>query len=404
MERNGFRIAGYDLDAAKGQAFVAGPAAGRHVETGGVARPADGDARAPAPRPDDGARRRRRRQRHRASQAAPASRRHPDRRRQLAGSSTPSAAARSSPPAGFHYVGTGVSGGEEGALRGPAIMPGGQREAWEALAPILRAIAAKADDGEPCVEYMGPRGAGHYVKMVHNGIEYGDMQLIAEAYDLLARGLRPPGDGAAARSSRSGTPATCSRTSSRSRPTSSRRTDPETGRPLVDLILDEAQQKGTGKWTSQNAFDIGAPIPTINAAVESRILSALKAERVHASRVLHGPPPHYHGRRERLIEAVRGGALREQGHVVRAGVRPAAHGVGGVRIRPAGRDDREDLARRLHHPRLAARRHHGRLPARRRASRTCCSTTRSGRPSNAARALAVRGAGRRRNWGSRCPR
>jgi len=303
MERNGFRIAGYDLEAAKGQAFATGPAAGRHVEV--------------AASPD----------RLMAMLARP--------RRVLmmvpAGAAVDSAIAHLKPHLqggdilidggnswfldterrnkalsadGFQFIGTGVSGGEQGALWGPAIMPGGQREAWEALAPILRAIAAKADDGEPCVDYMGPGGAGHYVKMVHNGIEYGDMQLIAEAYDLLARGLRLPAKELSvifeewnAGDLRSYLVEITAEVLAR--------TDPETGRPLVDLILDEAQQKGTGKWTSQHAFDIGAPIPTINAAVESRILSALKAERVHASRVLHGPSPHYHGQRERLVEAVR---------------------------------------------------------------------------------------------------
>jgi len=303
MERNGFRIAGYDLEAAKGQAFVAGPAAGRHVEL--ASSPEALMAMLKRPR--------------RILMMVPA------------GAAVDSAIAHLTPhlqpgdilidggnswfldterrskelaAGGFHYVGTGVSGGEQGALWGPAIMPGGQREAWEALAPVLRAIAAKADDGEPCVDYMGPGGAGHYVKMVHNGIEYGDMQLIAEAYDLLSRGLRLPARelGAIFQEWNAGdlrsylieiTAEVLART------------DPETGRPLVDLILDEAQQKGTGKWTSQHAFDIGAPTPTINAAVESRILSALKAERVHASRILRGPSPHYHGRRERLVEAVR---------------------------------------------------------------------------------------------------
>jgi 6-phosphogluconate dehydrogenase len=205
---------------------------------------------------------------------------------------------------GFNYVGTGVSGGEQGALWGPAIMPGGQREAWEALAPILKAIAAKADDGEPCVDYMGPGGAGHYVKMVHNGIEYGDMQLIAEAYDLLSRGLRLPARELSAVFQEWNAGDLRSYLIEITAEVLAR-TDPESGRPLVDLILDEAQQKGTGKWTSQHAFDIGAPIPTINAAVESRILSALKAERVHASRILQGPTAHYHGTKERLVDAVR---------------------------------------------------------------------------------------------------
>ena len=303
MERNGFHIAGYDLEAAKGQAFVAGPAAGRHVEL--------------APSPD----------------ALMAMLKRPRRVLMMvpAGAAVDSAIAHLKPhlqpgdilidggnswfldterrskelaAGGFHYIGTGVSGGEQGALWGPAIMPGGQREAWEALAPILRAIAAKADDGEPCVDYMGPGGAGHYVKMVHNGIEYGDMQLIAEAYDLLSRGLKLPAKELSAIFEEWNAGDLRSYLVEITAEVLAR-TDPETGRPLVDLIVDEAQQKGTGKWTSQHAFDIGAPIPTINAAVESRILSALKAERVHASRILHGPSPHYHGKKERLVEAVR---------------------------------------------------------------------------------------------------
>ena len=190
--------------------------------------------------------------------------------------------------AGFRFVGMGVSGGEEGALRGPSMMPGGPPEAWDALAPILRAMAAKAEDGEPCVAYMGPRGAGHYVKMIHNGIEYGDMQLIAEVYDVLSR--------AAGMSAReiAGIFASWNEGELRSylieiTARVLERVDAETGKPLVELILDEAQQKGTGKWMSQNSFDVGAPIPTVNAAVEARQLSALKTERMAASEVLTGP-------------------------------------------------------------------------------------------------------------------
>jgi 6-phosphogluconate dehydrogenase len=206
---------------------------------------------------------------------------------------------------GFHFVGMGVSGGEEGARRGPAIMPGGQREAWDALRPILRAIAARADDGEPCVEYIGPRGAGHYVKMVHNAIEYGDMQLIAEIYDVLHRG------GGLSAAELADVFAGWNRGELRSYLVEItadilRRIDPETGQPLVDVILDEAAQKGTGKWASQNALDLGAPIPTINAAVEGRILSSLKSERVAASAVLPGPSSSYTGSREALVAAARG--------------------------------------------------------------------------------------------------
>jgi 6-phosphogluconate dehydrogenase len=192
--------------------------------------------------------------------------------------------------AGFRFVGMGVSGGEEGALHGPSMMPGGPREAWESLAPILLAMAAKAEDGDPCVAYMGPRGAGHYVKMVHNGIEYGDMQLIAEIYDLLGRGagLSAPELASVFASWNEG-----ELRSYLIEITAQvlERVDEESGWPLVDLILDEAQQKGTGKWMSQNAFDVGIAIPTVNAAVEARLISALKAERTEASKVLHGPTP-----------------------------------------------------------------------------------------------------------------
>ncbi len=190
---------------------------------------------------------------------------------------------------GIVYIGTGVSGGEQGALWGPAIMPGGQDQAWALVKPIFEAISAKVGD-EACVSHIGPRGAGHYVKMVHNGIEYGDMQLIAEAYDILHRGL---GLGNAelhevfAEWNRGELESYLIEITA----DIFSKTDAETGAAVVDLILDEAAQKGTGKWTSQNALDLGAPTPTINAAVESRIVSAYKEERVAASNVLTGPEP-----------------------------------------------------------------------------------------------------------------
>ncbi len=205
---------------------------------------------------------------------------------------------------GLLFIGTGVSGGEEGALHGPSMMPGGQREAYETLAPIFTKIAAQVDDG-PCCTYIGPRGAGHYVKMVHNGIEYGDMQLIAEAYDILSNigGLDPEDLHQVFSEWNKG------ELSSYLIEITAKIfavKDPDTGKALVDIILDKAGQKGTGKWTSQNALDVGAPIPTINAAVEARILSAYKEERVAASKVIKGPKASkYKGGRDKLVKAVR---------------------------------------------------------------------------------------------------
>ena len=190
---------------------------------------------------------------------------------------------------GVDFVGMGVSGGEEGARHGPSIMPGGSPESYALLAPVLTRIAAQVDDG-PCVTHIGPGGAGHYVKMVHNGIEYGDMQLIAEAYDLLSRvrGLSAPELHQVFAEWNEGELQSFLIEISRD---ILARKDPETGEPLVEKILDTAGQKGTGKWTSQNALDLGAPIPTINAAVEARILSSLKKERVAAGAILGGPDP-----------------------------------------------------------------------------------------------------------------
>ncbi len=201
------------------------------------------------------------------------------------------------------YIGTGVSGGEYGALWGPAIMPGGQKAAWELVKPIFEAISAKVD-GEPCVTHIGPRGAGHYVKMVHNGIEYGDMQLIAESYDILHRGL---GLSNAALHEIFGEWNRGELESYLIEISTDifSKMDPESGQAVVDLILDEAAQKGTGKWTSQSALDLGAPTPTINAAVESRIISAYKEERVAASKVLSGPKPSISNDSKEVIELVR---------------------------------------------------------------------------------------------------
>ncbi len=208
--------------------------------------------------------------------------------------------------AGLHFIGTGVSGGEEGALKGPSIMPGGQRDAYDLVAPILTEIAAKAPaDGEPCVAYMGPDGAGHYVKMVHNGIEYGDMQLIAESYAVLKQvvGLSNEELGKVYTEWNQG------ELDSYLIEITSKifdKKDEETGQYLVDVILDRAAQKGTGKWTSQNALDLGAPLPLITEAVFARVLSSLKTQRVAASKVLKGPDVKpFAGDRTAFIEAVR---------------------------------------------------------------------------------------------------
>ena len=191
---------------------------------------------------------------------------------------------------GILYIGAGISGGEEGALLGPSIMPGGNAGAWPLVEPIFKAIAAKVGDGVPCCGWIGPDGAGHYVKMVHNGIEYGDMQMIAEAYALLGEvgGIEP---GAMSRIFADWNEGELSSYLIEITASILARTDEETGRPLVDLILDAAGQKGTGKWTGIDSLMLGAPVTAITEAVFARALSALKDERVAASRVLAGPEP-----------------------------------------------------------------------------------------------------------------
>jgi len=205
---------------------------------------------------------------------------------------------------GIHFVGMGVSGGEEGALKGPSLMPGGSRESWEVIAPIFRKIAAQVD-GEPCCRYMGPNGAGHYVKMVHNGIEYGDIQLICESYAILKDILEMD----AAQLAEVFTEWNRGELESYLIEITSqifRKIDPETGKPLVDMILDKAGQKGTGIWTLQAAIRQYVVISTINAAVEARVVSSRKDERVAASKILPHPRLRkFKGNRARLIDAVR---------------------------------------------------------------------------------------------------
>ena len=266
---------------------------------------------------------------------------------------------------GLHYVGMGVSGGEEGALNGPSLMPGGPRAAYDHLAPILTKIAAQTDDDGACVTYIGEGGGGHYVKMVHNGIEYGDMQLIAEVYELLRRleGRTAPEIGAVF--------AQWNETELQSylveiTATVLRYTDPETRQPLVDLILDTSGQKGTGRWTSQDALDLGVPIPTIDAAVWSRNISARKDERVRAAQVLGAPADGRNGGRwRRLHGAGAGGALRGEDHHLRPGDEAAPRGLARVRLRPEPRGGGPHLEGRVHHPRGPAGPDQGRLPRRR---------------------------------------
>ena len=203
---------------------------------------------------------------------------------------------------GLLYIGTGVSGGEEGALWGPSIMPGGQREAYDRAAPIFRAIAAKVD-GEPCCTLIGPDGAGHFVKMVHNGIEYGDMQLICEAYSLMTNVLGLSADELHDVFTKWNQGDLNSYLIEITRNILAKR-DPETDRPIVDIILDRAGQKGTGKWTSQIALDLGVPAPTIVEAVFARCVSALKDERVAASKVLKGPSARFSGDRDEFVRAI----------------------------------------------------------------------------------------------------
>src|ERR1051325_5803234 len=205
---------------------------------------------------------------------------------------------------GIHYVGCGVSGGEEGALKGPSLMPGGSRGSWEIIAPLFRKSAGQVD-GEPCCRYMGPDGAGHYVKMVHNGIEYGDMQLICEAYailkDVLGLEAKELADIFAEWNKGELNSYLIEITSK-----IFRKIDPETGKPLVDVILDKAGQKGTGIWTLQSAIQQSVVISTINAAVEARVVSSRKDERVASAKILPYPEPKkFTGDARQLLESVR---------------------------------------------------------------------------------------------------
>ncbi|HVU86928.1 MAG TPA: decarboxylating NADP(+)-dependent phosphogluconate dehydrogenase [Pirellulales bacterium] len=207
---------------------------------------------------------------------------------------------------GLLYIGTGVSGGEEGALKGPSMMPGGSQAAWPLVKPIFQAIAAKVGPKNdiPCCEWVGPRGAGHYVKMVHNGIEYGDMQLICEAYALLKNVLNLSNDELYDVFAEWNRGELDSYLIEITRDIFSVKDD-QTGNSLVDMVLDTAGAKGTGKWMSQLALDLGVPSTLVTEAVYARSLSALKEQRVHASKVLPGPTAKYSGDRKKFVEQVR---------------------------------------------------------------------------------------------------
>jgi len=205
---------------------------------------------------------------------------------------------------GFQFVGCGVSGGEEGALKGPSLMPGGSESAWKYIKPIFQAIAAKVDNGSPCCEWVGNNGAGHFVKMVHNGIEYGDIQMICEAYSLMKNILGCPAEelhDIFTEWNKGELDSYLIEITS----AIFKEKDPETGKYIVDIILDTAGQKGTGKWTSESGLDLGVGVPTIAEAVFARCLSAAKEERVYASKVLKGPSSKFAGDKKKFIEDIR---------------------------------------------------------------------------------------------------
>ena len=258
----------------------------------------------------------------------------------------------------IRFVGTGVSGGEEGALEGPSMMPGGDREAWDRIAPMLTKMAAQVD-GVPCCTYIGPQGAGHYVKMVHNGIEYADMQLIAEAYDLMKSvyGLGAPEMADIFQTWKQGdldsylieiTAAVL------------RKTD-NNGKPLVDVILDQAEQKGTGRWTAQNALELGVPLTAITEAVYARVLSANRAMRLTMeNKTPRSAAPGAEARPSRNRRHP-GRALRLQDHRLRSRFRADVGRLGAIQMGSQARRHGDHLARRVHHSRQISGSHQGGL-------------------------------------------
>ena len=206
--------------------------------------------------------------------------------------------------AGFNFIGMGVSGGEEGALNGPSLMPGGSKAAYDAIEPIVTKIAAQVDDG-PCVTYIGQGGSGHFVKMVHNGIEYGDMQLIAEAYDLLKNTLGLGHEELHEIFTEWNKTEELDSFLIEITADIFKKMDEETGKALVEVIVDKAGQKGTGRWTVMSALELGVSIPTITAAVNARIMSSIKEERVIAAKDLTGPTATFEGDKKAFVNKIR---------------------------------------------------------------------------------------------------
>lgn len=248
---------------------------------------------------------------------------------------------------GFQFIGTGVSGGEEGARRGPSIMPGGSKSAWPHVKDIFQSISAKVDDGAPCCDWVGEDGAGHYVKMVHNGIEYGDMQLICEAYQLMSVGLGMSADEMHAVFAEWNEGVLDSYLVEITRDILGHKDDD--GSPLVDKILDTAGQKGTGKWTVISSADLGIPITLIAEAVYSRCVSAMKEERVAASKKLRGPKPIIKTDRAKFIEDIRQALYASKIVSYAQGYMPPG-GCKRIQLETELWRDCLDVAWRLHHP------------------------------------------------------
>ncbi len=305
VERNGYSVAVFDINPESVKAYVAGIADGRNIEptfslqafVEALERPRRIMLLVPAGKPVDAVIKQLIPLLEKADMIIDGGNSHfEDTERR----------ARDLEARGLNFFGMGVSGGEEGARCGPSLMPGGSRDAYKEVEAIMTAVSAKADeDGEPCVTYIGPGGSGHFVKMVHNGIEYGDMQLISEAYFLLKHALGL----SAAEFHEIFSKWNQGELSSFLIEITAKvfkKTDEDTGKPLVDMILDKSGQKGTGKWTGQVALDLGAAIPTITAAVDGRSLSALKEERIEAAKRLSGPNVVVSDSdRQKLIDSVR---------------------------------------------------------------------------------------------------